>query len=229
MDFDAFIYLPGNGYNESACEGFLSALRNYFKKPVKFIQLLENKNTKEDYEDLEPKTYSDYIAKSIGSPGKYIMMGISMGCLHIANFSHFYPEWCYPVMIMLEPTICQGIYPLLRAFEAGRGNGNWLKSLKENSEDIEELPANEKVMDIAIDKVNKIPASIRIGMVFTNRNNEDRPYKPQQISAKRKYYEWLSKDHKTYLLHLDSDHCLDTHPKLFPAVIDFISKVIASV
>lgn len=223
--FDAFVYLPGNDYKESTCRAFLNHLKAAFGKPVIFVQLMENKSKSIGYESLEPLAYSKYIARSIGRPGKYVMMGISMGCLHIANFAHYYPSWCYKVMFMLEPTICQGIYPLLHDFEDGRGNGEWLADLKARPNNLD-IPANEKVMDIAIDKTNPIPSSIAVGLVYTTRSNENKPYTAEQVAAKNKYYHWLSKTHKTYMLHLNSDHCVDTHSHLFGPLINFISKVL---
>lgn len=225
-DFDAFVYLPGNGYTAGMAKGFLNSLAKATGKRVIFVQLLENKGRKKyRYEDLEPKAYSDHIAKVIRKPGKYVMIGISMGCLHIANFAHYYPSWCYPVMIMLEPTIMQGIYPLLHAYEDGRGNGEWLADLKSKPNNLD-IPDNEKVMDISIDKTNPIPNKMTIGVVYTSRSNTNEPYTPQQIQAKRRYYHYLSRHHKTYLLHLDTSHCIDTQPRYFQRVINFIQRVL---
>ena len=170
-DFDAFVYLPGNDYRRSMVQQFMTYLWHATGKRVIFVQLLENKSEHYDYDALEPKPYSDYIARSIGRPGKYVMMGISMGCLHIANFAHFYPQWCHRCMFMFEPTIMQGIYPLLYDFEDGRGNGEWLADLKEQPNNLD-IPANEKVMDISIDRHYEIPESVqRIGVIYTTRSN----------------------------------------------------------
>lgn len=224
-DYDGIVYMPGNEYKEGMIRPFLSRLRAETGKPVIFVQLLENKSKKLDYDQLDPKSYSDYIAKSIGKPGKYVMIGISMGCLHIANFSHFYPNWCYNAMIMIEPTIMQGIYPLLHTYEAERGNGEWLEDLKAKPNNLN-IPANEKVMDMSIDKHYQIPSKIQIGVVYTSRSNTDQPYTAKQIAAKNKYYKYLQSKHKTYLLHLDTSHCVDMKPKYFNTLIDFIIKVI---
>lgn len=225
MDFTAFVYLPGNEYRHSDCAGFLSALQRATGKRVIFVQLLENKSKQYDYSQLEPKAYSDYIAQCIGTPGKYVMIGISMGCLHIANFAHFYPSWCYPVMFMLEPTIMQGIYPLLHTYEEERGNGDWLADLKARPNNLD-IPANEKVMDISIDKHYKIPNNIQIGLIYTTRSNTEAPYTDRQRIAKEKYYHMLSHTHKTYMLRLNTSHCIDTKPKFFPTVINFIQRVL---
>lgn len=224
-DFDGFVYLPGNGYSRGVVKRFLTYLARATGKPVKFVQLLENKSSRYDYQQLEPKVYSDYIAREIGKPGKYVMMGISMGCLHIANFAHFYPDWCYPVMFMLEPTIMQGIYPLLHAFEAGRGNGEWLADLKSKPNNLN-IPANEKVMDISIDHTFPIPKHMSIGVVYTSRSNEDAPYTSQQLAAKQKYFKYLSRHYKTYILKLATSHCVDTQPKYFGRLLDFIQRVL---
>lgn len=224
-DFDAFVYLPGNGYSSKDSSKFLRYLSSVSGKPVIFVQLKENINKSLSYKELSPESYSQYIAHKIGKFGKYVMIGISMGCLHIANFAHFYPSWCYKCMIMLEPTIAQGIYPFLHEFESGRGNDEWLEGLKEDPNE-QPIPSNEKVIDMSLDKVNNIPSNINIGVVFTSRNNENRPYTTAQIHAKNQYYKWLSRNHKTYLLHLNTWHCVDTQPQYFEQLTDFILKVI---
>lgn len=226
-DFDAFVYLPGNGYSRDDCKKFLRYLSSTSGKPVIFVQLKENISSSLDYSALEPQTYSRYIASKIGKPGKYVMVGISMGCLHIANFAHYYPDWCYKCLIMIEPTIVQGLYPLLHEYESGRGNGEWLADLKAQPNNLN-IPANEKVIDMSIDKVNKIPANIAVGVVFTSRNNENRPYTSGQIQAKNQYYKWLSHDHRTFLLHLNTWHCVDTQPEYFDQLSNFILKVVDS-
>lgn len=226
--FDAFVYLPGNGYRRSMVQGFLSSLKAATHRPVIFVQLLENKSSKYGYDQLDPKSYSDYIAKTIGQPGKYIMMGISMGCLHIANFAHFYPSWCYKCMFMLEPTIMQGIYPLLYAYEDERGNGDWLADLKARPNNLD-IPANEKVMDMSIDKHYEIPHNIAIGLVYTTRSNMNQPYTDRQRIAKEKYYKYLNRNHKTFMLRVNTSHCIDTKPKYFSTVITFIQQVLSTV
>lgn len=206
-------------------QGFLTYLEKATGKPVLFVQLLENKSSDYSYEQLSPRQYSAYIARKIGRPGRYVLMGISMGCLHIANFAHFYPAWCHDVLFMLEPTIMQGIYPLLHTYEAERGNGEWLADLKARPNNLD-IPANEKVMDISIDKHYEIPGRIAIGLVYTDRSNTEQPYTDRQRIAKEKYYRHLSRHHRTFMLRLPTSHCLDTKPKYFPAVIDFILRVL---
>lgn len=224
--FDAFVYLPGNDYEADTCSDFLTKLADSLGKRVIFVQLLENKSTNYSYEQLKPSHYADYIAKTIGKPGKYVMMGISMGCLHIANFAHFYPAWCYPVMFMFEPTIMQGIYPLLYAYEDERGNGEWLEHLKESPNNLH-IPANEKVMDMSIDKTYNIPSNITIGIVYTTKSNTEKPYTQRQLAAKEQYYHWLNKTHKTEILRLNTSHCVDTKPQYFNSLINFISQVLS--
>lgn len=224
--FDAFVYLPGNDYEASTCSAFLTKLADSLGKRVIFVQLMENKSSNYSYNQLEPRHYADYIAKTIGKPGKYVMMGISMGCLHIANFAHFYPAWCYPVMFMFEPTIMQGIYPLLYAYEDERGNGEWLEKLKESPNNLH-IPANEKVMDMSIDKTYNIPSNITIGIVYTTKSNTEEPYTERQLAAKEKYYHWLSRTHETEMLRLNTSHCVDTKPKYFDTLINFISQVLS--
>lgn len=225
-DFDAFVYLPGNDYRRSMVQQFMTYLWHATGKRVIFVQLLENKSEHYDYDALEPKPYSDYIARSIGHPGKYVMMGISMGCLHIANFAHFYPQWCHRCMFMFEPTIMQGIYPLLYDFEDGRGNGEWLADLKEQPNNLD-IPANEKVMDISIDRHYEIPESVqRIGVIYTTRSNRGDRYTDKQRAAKEKYYRYLGRRHTTYLLQLNTSHCIDTQPRFFEQIVDFVLKIL---
>lgn len=230
MDFDAFVYLPGNDYTRSVCAGFLEALRERFSKPVIFVQLLENTAKRLPYDQLTPRVYSDYIRRAIGKPGRYFLIGISMGCLHIANFAHYYPDWCHRVMVMLEPTIVQGIYPLLHQYEAGRGNGEWLRELHERPEELD-IPANERVMDIAVSPEyggpKHMPRSIEVvGVVYTSRSNEDKPYTAGQREAKQRYLEHLERRHHAFLLKLDASHCVDTQPALFDRILNFVGKLI---
>ena len=228
--FSGFVYLPGNGYKENTSKEFLNALKDTFGLPVIFIQLLENKSSSIGYSSLEPKAYSDYINKHIPD-GKWILMGISMGCLHIANYAHFYPNKCANVMFMLEPTIMQGYYPLLREFEAGRGNGEWLDDLHIKPNNLN-IPANEKVMDIAVsppyDKHPlRFPYNISVGVVYTTRSNTNEKYTNGQLLAKNRYYQLLKKQHKRcFMLKLNTSHCVDTQPQYFNTLINFISKVI---
>lgn len=228
--FSGFVYLPGNDYKESDCSGFLSALKEYFGLPVIFIQLLENKSKSIGYDRLSPKAYSAYIDKHIPS-GKWVMVGISMGCLHIANYAHFYPHKCADTMIMLEPTIMQGYYPLLLDYEAERGNGEWLEDLREKPNNLN-IPANEKVMDIAVSppygmKPLKFPYNIKVGLVYTSRSNTGQPYTGIQLRAKNKYYNMLKRQHKkVFLLKLNTSHCVDTQPQYFDRILHFIGKII---
>lgn len=228
--FSGFVYLPGNGYRENTCKKFLNTLKEYFGLPVIFIQLLENKSKSIGYRSLEPKPYSDYIDKHIPE-GKWILMGISMGCLHIANYAHFYPNKCADVMFMFEPTIMQGYYPLLHQYEEGRGNGEWLEDLRVKPNNLD-IPANEKVMDIAVSppyglKPLRFPYNINIGVVYTTRSNTNEKYTPGQLNAKNKYYHILKKQHKKcFMLKLNTSHCIDTQPQYFNTLINFISKVI---
>lgn len=230
MDFDGFVYLPGNDYTRALCAGFLKALEARFGKPVIFVQLLENMAKKLPYSQLEPRAYSDYIERAIGRPGRYVLMGISMGCLHIANFARFHPEYCWRCLFMLEPTIMQGIYPLLHDYEAGRGNGEWLRELHERPEELD-IPANERVMDIAVSpeygRPPRMPRRLTVGVVYTSRSNTDAPYTPLQLRAKARYFQYLERSQKrAYLLQLHAMHCVDTQPALFDRVLAFVERVL---
>ena len=226
--FDEFVYLPGNDYTKSTASGFLQALSQAFGncKTVQ-VQLLENINKSLGYDKLEPRKYSDYIFKHLDPNGYYVFIGTSMGCLHIANFAHFYPS-LVKALIMIEPTIAQGDYNILKKFEDDRGNGEWLEELKKTDEPLD-IPANEKVIDIAVsrDKPLKFLSRIPVGVVCTTRSNVDRPYTAKQLESRKEYLASLKKQgHKMFVRWFDTSHCIDTQPKFFKPLILFIQQVI---
>jgi len=227
--FDGFVYLPGNDYTRTTASRFLHALSQAFgnAKTIQ-VQLLENLDKTLDYDELEPRNYSKYILSKLDPEGYYVFIGTSMGCLHIANFAHFYPS-LVKSLIMIEPTIAQGDYKILKKFEDDRGNGEWLKRLKERDEPQEKIPANEKVIDIAVSRSRpyKFMSRIPIGVVCTTKNNMDIPYTKKQLESRVEYIRSLQKQgHKVYVKWFDTSHCIDTQSKFFKPLIIFIQQVI---
>lgn len=219
------VLLPGNGYREIKMLPFIKRLRREGFNPI-YIELLENLNDNLDYDILQPKEYSKYIKSRLNKNKQYIFYGISMGCLHAQNFAHFYPQMV-KCLVLIEPTISSGYFPALYDFEAGRGNGRWLKMLYDVKEDISHLPSNEKVIDIAVskDKPLEFDRDIVIGIVYTNLDNRGMPYNQQQWIGKMKYLQYLEeKGYCVYFVMKKGHHCLD----LFKENFDFLVSVIES-
>lgn len=225
------VIVPGNGYSWRQMKSFVNYLD---KQPwcdyVVYIELLENLYTDLCYEQLSPRAYSRYIYDRLPDKArKYIFYGTSMGCYHIQNFAadERYEDLVHSV-VWLEPTMCGGNYRLLREFEAGRGNGEWLKSLYDIPHEIRSLPSNEKVIDIAIssDLQNDFDKDIPLGVIYAFYRNDGEAYNQLQLDAKDGFIDELqSRGHKLEFTEIDGPHSADVHEEYFPIIAEMIARV----
>lgn len=239
------IYLGGNGYTLHRVKDFLKFAIQYcntgresgmlyagntriFSSYI-YVPLLENKYKDLSYEQLHPDNYSKYIYDFLPDKGdKYVFMGTSMGCYHLQNYASRYPE-TIEAMIWLEPTMCGGNYKLLKAYETGRGNKEWITELYDEKVDHEEWDSSTKVIDIAVsnDLDNDFDKSINLGIIYTTLNNEGKPYTPIQVKAKNEFLEELRmKGYHFQFALIKGPHILDLFPKYFQAICNLIEKTV---
>lgn len=223
------VYLGGNNYNYKVVKPFIRFLKFYFDNVI-YIELLENIYSDLPYSRLSPEAYNHYIFNKLPDPdAQYVFFGTSMGCYHIQNFATENPN-LVKAIVWLEPTMCGGDYRLLKEFEAGRGNGDWLRELFVNVEPNQSFQSAEKVIDIAVSKgdMELFSRNIPLGIIFTSRDLEDRPYNPQQLAAKNAFLNRLKDEGYAYkFMQLDSIHTADLRPEHFKDIVKFISFVCA--
>lgn len=223
------VIVPGNGYSSRHMKKFISFLMSQpWCDYVVYIELLENLYEDLSYDRLKPAAYSKYIYERLpDKTTKYIFYGTSMGCYHIQNFLKEHPGSAHSV-IWLEPTMCGGDFKLLKQFEEGRGNGQWLQSLYDIPYDIKSLPSNEKVIDIAVstDLNNDFDVNIPLGIIYTSVRNDGEIYTLNQQLAKDAFIDELErKGHHIEYQEIRAPHSADIYPEFFPLILDMIVKV----
>ena len=223
------VIVPGNGYSFGHMKKFIYFLQSQpWCDYVVYIELLENLYEDISYNRLKPESYSKYIYDRLpDKTTKYIFYGTSMGCYHIQNFIKEYSDNVHSV-IWLEPTMCGGDFKLLKQFEEGRGNGQWLQTLYDIPYDIKSLPSNEKVIDIAIstDLDNDFDINIPIGIIYTFFRNDGEIYTMNQLSAKDSFIDELErKGHHIEFEEIKAPHSADIYPEFFPLILNMIVKV----
>lgn len=223
------VIVPGNGYSYRRMHKFIKYLdKQSWCEYVVYIELLENLFDDISYEKLKPENYSKYIYDRLPEKDKkYIFYGTSMGCYHIQNYASIYGDTIHSI-IWMEPTMCGGDYKLLRDFEEGRGNGKWLKELYDIPYDLNELPSNEKVIDIAVsnDLNNDFDVNIPLGIIYAFYRNDGECYNSTQLRAKDGFLKELEeKGHKIEFMELDGPHSADVYEEFIPEIVKFIVNV----
>lgn len=222
------VYLGGNNYNRRLIKPFLTYLKACFGSVI-YIELLENKYADLPYRLVNIDSYNKYIYNSLpDKDASYVFFGTSMGCYHIQNFIAKYPELC-AATIWLEPTMAGGDYGILHMFEQGRGNGEWLTSLRDNIND-PNLPTPEKVMDIAVSKggMEEFDRNIKLGIIYTTRDNKDEVYNPEQVLAKQLFLKKLKEEGYVYkYILINAPHTADLDPQYFSKIVEFIRFVLS--
>lgn len=224
------VYLGGNGYTYQLVKGFLHFLVMYdIVDSYIYVPLMENQYEDLSYDILHPNNYSNYIYSKLPDKSeKYIFFGTSMGCYHLQNYAARFPD-TIEAMVWLEPTMCGGNYKLLKAYETGRGNKDWITELYDEKIDHPEWDSNTKVIDIAVsnDLDNDFSRDIKLGIIYTTLNNMGKKYTPIQLKAKDEFLKEL-KD-KGYHFEFElvkGPHTLDVYPKYYQVLSEFILKVI---
>lgn len=228
----SIIFIPGNNYTIKHVRPFIRFLEKQpWVEEVIFIQLLENIYFDLDYDRLRPKEYSKYIYKHIPDKSKkYVGFASSMGCYHIQNFSHFYPD-VFESIVLLEPTMCGGVKDLLMKFESGRGNKEYITRLAGMSERAlgPSLLSNERVIDIAVssDRTYWFPPKVHLGIIYTPYNAQEQRYNSTQLDAKKDFLDMLKARgymFKFFLLR-GGVHAADTQPRFFRKLGEYIHEV----
>lgn len=219
------VYLPGNNYRQELVRPFLDYISPLFSS-VTYVELLENMCSDLAYEQLVPEAYNHYILNQLpDTDQRYVFLGTSMGCYHIQNFAAEFPNLVSHV-IWIEPTMCGGDYGMLRQFESGRGNGEWIDDFRRVETNIEGLPSADKVIDIAVSReggMAHFDRSIPVGVIYTTRNVNDEPYNGAQLLAKNSFLDTLRNEgYSVTIEYIDSVHAADTNPDAFAPIAEFV-------
>lgn len=220
------VYLPGNNYRQELVQPFLDYISPLFSS-ITYIELLENMYSDLAYEQLVPEAYNHYILNQLpNTDQRYVFLGTSMGCYHIQNFAAEFPNLVSHV-IWIEPTMCGGDYRLLRQFESGRGNGEWIDEFRRVEGKILDITSADKVIDIAVSREGGMALfsrTIPISIIFTTRNINNEPYNNEQLTAKQGFLDRLRDEgYDINVVYIDSNHAADTNPDAFNSIVEFMT------
>lgn len=217
------LILPGNNYTQKAETPFINFLKSKGCN-VCYVELLENMTGEMSYGKLSPKEYSKYIDSHNDLSGPCVIYSISMGTYHAINYTHFYPRKVIGILLV-EPTICSGLYKPLRMFEKYRGNEEWLDGLYEKPRD-ESLPTNEKTIDIALEQGHILnPHRKPIVVIETQRDNTNKEYNDLAAESKQIYVNALRRLTSVKVINVNGMHTLDLKPKHFSLLYNALLEV----
>lgn len=214
------IYIPGDGYDESTAAPFINFLNQHGVKVI-FIPLQEEDENC-TYEQLRADAYCDYIDRYVpkATPNLY-GYGISKGCHHLRVYAAKRPGKLKKIILVEETTMNP---ELMMQYEHSRGN-DYIEEFYENPNDISGLNATDKALDVLVsDHTKYCPRNIPIKIVWTSRNNMNEPYSQDVLDLKKRYESYLKRNGcRIQVFHLNSDHCVDTHPEFFPKLLSIIT------
>ena len=203
------IILPGDGYKKHMLKPFMSYLRKYGIHSV-FVQLLENRKTC-SYDDLETDNYLRYIDSRIPSGWKsFVIYSISKGCHWARVYASTYPKRVSR-LVLVEPTTFN--QQLMIEYEKARGN-DFIEDFYRIDEPFKGIDSTMKSLDVLVSDSHKyIPRGVPTVIVYTSRNNENKPYSPDVYRMKRQFVEYLRRNGclDTTVHWIDSHHCADLY------------------
>lgn len=221
MESPTLIYLPGDGYTEATARPFLNFLNQHGIRTIYVPLQEENENC--TYDQISPENYCKYIDCYVSDlRGQVYGYGISKGEHWIRMYAARNPGKIKK-LILVEGTCMTP--KLMVQYEHSRGN-DYVEDLYEDPVEHEEMNATDKALDaIVSDKGKYAPKNIPIHIVFTSRNNQNEPYSADVIALKNQYVNELRRAGCQVRVHkFNSDHCIDTHPQYFPALLSIIES-----
>lgn len=205
------IILPGDGYKKYMLKPFMNYLKLYSIHVI-FIQLLENRKSC-SYEDLSTENYLKYINSRIPRHYKsFVIYSISKGC----HWARVYASKCserISKLIMVEPTTFNP--QLMREYEKSRGN-YFIDDFYRIDEPFTNIDSTMKSLDVLVSDKNEYIPRVPTIIVYTSRNNENKPYSMEVIRMKKRFVEYLKRNRvNVRVINIDSHHCVDLYPKNF--------------
>ena len=203
------IILPGDGYKKQMLKPFMSYLSKYGIHPV-FIQLLENRKAC-SYDDLETDNYMEYINSRIPSSWKsFVIYSISKGCHWARVYASKYPNKVKR-LILVEPTTFN--QQLMLEYEKSRGN-DFIEDFYRIDAPFKGIDSTMKSLDVLVSDSHKyIPRGVPTIIIYTSRNNENKPYSADVYRMKREFVKYLRSNGclNTTVHWINSHHCADLY------------------
>lgn len=209
------LYIGGDGYTPELVQPFFSYLQLHGITPI-FVPLREEVDTC-SYEQLEPDSYCDYIDGY--ADGCDIGYGISKGSHWLRVYASKRPGKFKHIVLVEETTMNPS---QMVKFEEQRGN-DFIYDYKRQQEPLYMLDSTHKALDAIVSDRGRYFPKCPIDIVWTSRDNQNRPYTPDVIHMKREYVRYLRNGGCRINVHnVDSDHCIDTHEKWFGWLLKLI-------
>lgn len=214
------IILPGDGYKKQMLKPFMNYLRLYHITPI-FIQLLENKSDC-TYEDLETDNYLKYINSRVPRNwSKFTIYSISKGCHWARVYASKYPK-TVEKLILVEPTTFN--QKLMREYEQSRGN-YFIEDFYRIDEPFKGINPTMKSLDVLVSDKNKYIPRVPTTIIYTSRNNENKPYPFEVLRMKNEFASYLRRNGVSLkVIRIDSHHCADLYSNNFAILKDAIQS-----
>lgn len=205
------IILPGDGYKKHMLKPFMNYLKFYGINLI-FIQLLENRKEC-SYDDLEVENYMEYINKNIPHNWtKFTIYSISKGCHWARVYASRYSKRIEK-LILVEPTTFNP--QIMREYEKSRGN-DFIEDFYRIDEPFTNINPTMKSLDVLVSDKNKYIPKVSTIIIYTSRNNENKPYSHDVIRMKKRFVEYLKRNGVSVkVINIDSHHCVDLYSKNF--------------
>lgn len=212
------VIIPGDGYRLENHQGLINYLSSHGFN-VQWIPLKES-GPPVDYEDLEADNYCSYIDSMLPkSFYRFSMYGISKGSHHCKVYACKNPTRVKK-LVLVEDTMM--IPELMKQFELCRGN-DFINDYYTDDSKLEREDNTKTDLDVVVSDKTKYVPKCKTIMVWTSRDNQNKPYDNHVQALKKKYVRYLKNNGCPLTVrYVDSDHCLDQHSKYYPLICSLL-------